>query len=841
MEQEARPGSSGFGQLLRRYRLAAGLSQEALAERARMSAEGISALERGYRRSPQRETLELLASALALDGEQRRNFAMAAHAAIARRTGSASVTVGPWPQAETAALPLALTTYVGRERDMVAIGELLREQRLVTLTGAGGIGKTRAALQAAAALGEDWEYSPRFVSLTPATDASSVAQTVAAALGAQEVPNHSLRETLLSYLNSKATLLILDNCEHVIDAAAQLAETLLASCPRVHILATSREPLRVAGEHAYRLPSLAVPSPKESQELTAAEALGYGAIALFVDRARAVNHRFEVTDERAPSLAELCRHLDGIPLAIELAAARANTLSVNALTERLAERFRLLVGGERTALPRQQTMRAVIDWSYNLLSGPEQRLFERLSVFADGCTLAAATRVCDADVQEADVFDQLCALADKSLVVADFDSDETRYRLLESFREYAREKLAARGELDALSRRHALVFLEMAREYNQAADANLDELFRAAASSELENWRAALEWTLVARNDSVLGQELAGELDTVWHTFAPVEGGRWLLAATEQIDERTPTSVLAALSSAQADIALVLGQYGAQLAHAKTALAHYRALEDALGVAQAQSRAGDALTSMGEMREGTALLLEALATARQLKNGRLTAFALRALALADAENGDYVSARQYASDAVQVLEAMGATVTAAAATELAEDEFAAGNPELAARHAAANLVIVREANLAPRMIAVRLSLLACYLNAQGEYDEAEEHAREALDLARQHKLNDVATQTVQRLAATAVLRTQSSTKSARVTLTRAACLLGFADAQRAAQRSSPMLSERLEHDRVLTVLRNAIGDVKVADAMACGSAMTREQAIEEAMAAGDRS
>ena len=213
MEQNVRSGSPGFGTLLRRYRLAAGLSQEALAERARMSIEGISALERGFRRSPQRETLELLAGALALDAEQRRDFEVAARTAVTRRQRNASVTVGPWPQTGTVGLPLALTTYVGRESDMDAIAKLLHEWRLVTLTGAGGVGKTRAALQAAHALGTDWEYPPRFVSLVSAVDASMVTQNVATAFGLQEVPNHALRETLLSNLSGKAALLILDNCE----------------------------------------------------------------------------------------------------------------------------------------------------------------------------------------------------------------------------------------------------------------------------------------------------------------------------------------------------------------------------------------------------------------------------------------------------------------------------------------------------------------------------------------------------------------------------------------------------------------------------------------------------
>jgi predicted ATPase len=840
MENEARSNMPGFGKLLRDYRLAAGLSQEALADRARMSIEGISALERGYRRSPQRETRELLAGALALNPQQRRDFELAARAAGLRRPGPASVTVGPWPQADTASLPLALTTYVGRESDMVAISALLREHRLVTLTGAGGVGKTRAALQAADALGDDWDYPPRFVSLSAVADASSVTQTVAASLGVQEVPSHSLVETLRSYLESKAVLLILDNCEHVIEPAAQLAEALLSSCPRVRILATSREPLRIAGEHAYRLPSLAVPPPHGLHRLTASGALEYGAIRLFVDRARAVNHRFELTDEHASIVAELCGRLDGMPLAIELAAARANSLSVQALTERLAERFRLLTGGERTALPRQQTMRAAIDWSYDLLSANERRIFERLSVFAGGCTLAVAARVCgDDDAREADVFDALCALADKSLVLADLNNGETRYRLLESFRQYAREKLAERGETNVLARRHALAYLEMAKALDRGAEEKIDEIWRAPVGSELENWRAALEWTLTARNDVVLGQELAAELNRVWQAFAPVEGRRWLRLAAEHSDKRTPPAVLAALSFAQANLELMLRDYAAQLAFAQTALALCRRLGDPTGIARAQSRAGVALVSMGRIPEGTALLHESLDSAQQMKNRRLTTFLLRALGLASAQNHDYETARRYAAEAVQILETMGASLTAAAAMEdLAEYEFAAGNREAAARHTVAIVTTIREAGAAPRSLAVTLNALAYYRNALMEYDEAEQCAAEALDIAWRHDLHEVANRALQRLAATAALRVQASARRSEETWTRIARVLGFVNAAAAAMRGKPMLSERREYDSILMLVRGAIGEAALDDAMTAGSALTQDQAIDESFALG---
>ena len=302
--------------------------------------------------------------------EQRTEFeAAAARSGSPRRLGAASVTAGPWSDLPSSNLPLALTNFIGRETELDEIATLIRERRLVTLTGAGGVGKTQTALQVGNTLGA---RGPTAQSALSGSHRSKIRPSWFRqsrrgwACGPE--PNRPLLETLLAYLKNRALLLILDNCEHVIAEAAHVAGNLLANCARVRILATSREPLKVAGEHTYRLPSLSLPS----------------AVALFTDCARAADHHFELSGENAPIVAELCGHLDGIPLAIELAAARVNLLSLRAIAEKLSDRFRLLSGGERSALPRQQTMRAAIDWSYDLLGSPEQRLFERLSVFVGG-------------------------------------------------------------------------------------------------------------------------------------------------------------------------------------------------------------------------------------------------------------------------------------------------------------------------------------------------------------------------------------------------------------------------------------------------------------------------
>jgi predicted ATPase/DNA-binding XRE family transcriptional regulator len=497
-------GSPDFGALLRHYRLAAGLSQDALAERARVSSQGISALERGFRRAPQRETLALLAGALALSDDQRRVFeAAAARPSLPRRRAKASVTVGPWPSAQSASLPFSLTSFVGRDVEIDEIDALIRAYRLVTVTGAGGVGKTQTALHAAAEV-SDLGEGLCFVALAPLRDPSLVASAIATALGVQEVPHRSLLETLTAYLKSKALLLILDNCEHLVEAVATVVRGVLSGCPDIRVLATSREPLATAGERTYRLPSL-------SQD---------DAIALFADRAQAVDAHFALTSENTPAIDKICRRLDGIPLAIELAAARVNVLPARELLAELDNRFRILKGGERTALPRQQTMRATIDWSYNLLSVQEQRLLQRLSVFAGGCTMAGAAAVCAwGELCEDDLLDLLSALVAKSLVVAEPYGEIVRYRLLESTRAYAAEKLVDAGESDVIADRHLRYLRDLFAELQETFKRTLrsDDLV-ATLQAELQDVRFALDDAL-ARSAVIDGGELFASIRTSWEAI----------------------------------------------------------------------------------------------------------------------------------------------------------------------------------------------------------------------------------------------------------------------------------------------------------------------------------
>jgi predicted ATPase/transcriptional regulator with XRE-family HTH domain len=826
---------------LRRYRLSAGLSQEALAERARMSTNGIGALERGYRRTPQRDTLALLCGALALNNEQRGEFeAAATHSGSRRRLGGGTFSGGAGLDAFASNLPLALTSFVGRETELDEIARLVHDHRLVTLTGAGGIGKTQTALQVGAALSETAGTPVCFVALAPISDPALVVATIASTLSVQEVPGHPLLETLVGYLKNKTLLLILDNCEHVVTQAAIVSSALLAGSPRCAILATSREPLRTRGEYTYRLPSLNVPAPETAQRLSAAEALSYGAIVLFSDRACAVNHRFVLTDQNAPAVARICRHLDGIPLAIELAAARVNMLPVHVLAERFDHRFVILTGGERTALPRQQTMRAAIDWSYDLLAAREQRTFEHLSVFAGGCTLATANAVCTGDdVVEGDVIDLLQSLVDKSILVADIDGVEPRYWLLESFREYAREKLAARGEVDAVARRHALACLLLAEQLERACDTEPDVIWRTLAQEELDNWRAALQWTLTDRNDVVLGQTLVGALHVIWAYFVPLEGQRYAAAAFELADEQTPTHVLARLGYADGIIAMQHRGYKAQLSCSERAIERFRAAGDPLGIARTQDLAGQALVSLGRITEAKTLLQQALAGARRLGNRRLVACVLRNLGYASAVDGECDAAREYVAEALPIYQALGASLGAALALDdLGECEFRAGNAELAFRLATDALATFRAVNN-ERFVAFVLSSLAMYLIALGRYEDAEERACEALVLARQQQQDVLVAWTLLHLGAIAALRPHVSTvgEPARA-YGQAARILGFVDARLEAIGSAKLYLHEQEYNRVLAVLRDSMGTGSLASLMAAGGGMTEEQAVEEVSTLG---
>jgi predicted ATPase/DNA-binding XRE family transcriptional regulator len=836
-----------FGAVLRRLRLEARMSQEELAERARLSGESISALERGRRRAPYRETIRLLSDGLRLSEDQRRELENAA-----QRPRISAVGVLPDDSADEPPpvfrarsdvdqtrqnLPLQRTSLIGRDTDVANIARLIFHDRLVTVTGAGGIGKTRTAIAVGDAVLERMPAGVWLIELAPVVQESSVAAAVAGALNVQESASRPILEILVAHLKQKSLLLLLDNCEHVVAGAAALADALLHGCPNLRILATSRESLRISGERTYRLPSLRVPTPQQALGLSAANAMGYGAVVLFAQRAQRSAHGFVLGDDNAPLVAEICRRLDGIPLAIELAAARVNVLSLQALATKLDGRLRLLSNGDRTALPRHQTMRALIDWSYDLLAPDEQRLFEYLSIFAGGCTLAAAAAVhADDVVDELGVLELLSSLVDKSLVVADLDVPEPRYRLVESSRQYAYEKLTARGDAALVAHRHAQAYVELAERLEREHDIAPDTAWFARAQLEIENWRAALRWTLVERGDRVLGQRLAGAMRAAWLAFSIAEGRRWQRAALESVDDGTPPIVAADLEYGVASVAYMYCEFETALAGCRRLIGVYEELGDRVGAARARFIAGRSLANMGRLDQGEPLIQSALDAARALGNAPLTGFALAGLARARSSTGAHAEARAYLAEAFAIYDAIGAQgYPAVALSTAAGVEFRAGDIDRAVQLSTTALAALHNFGLS-LFVSMELNYLATYLTASGRWEEARARAREALVLAQATEQYVEVLWALQHLAAVTALSSPSNGESARAPsrLEIAARLLGYVDARLTALDTPRQNLRKNDYYGVLSVLAKALGSGAVEILRSSGAALTQEQAIESA-------
>jgi predicted ATPase/class 3 adenylate cyclase len=729
-------------------------------------------------------------------------------------------------------LPAQLTSFVGRDDVMAQVLTLLARHRLVTLVGTGGAGKTRCAIQVGAELLDDSGDGVWLAELAPISDTTLVTGAIARALNVQAAPNSPILDTLIGFLKRKRLLLILDNCEHVIEEARILAASILRACPGVRILVTSREALNIEGEVLYRIPSLAVP-PK-AELLSPQNILGFGASLLFSDRASSGNNRFALTDENALHVAEICRRLDGIPLAIELAAARVKVLTPKQIAQMLDERFRLLTGGDPTALPRQQTMRALIDWSFDLLSVQERALFRKLSIFAGGFTLEAVATVCSgSDMDEITILDLLSSLVDKSLLQAEQVESGMRYRFLESTRQYARERLDEHGEYAAVAQAHASAFLALAEQLRRSWETTPDRKWFAEIEPELENFRAALSWSLSGRGNVLLGQQLAGALHQAWWSLASAEGRRWVQIARDLSNDHTPLPVMAALDLAEAELAASLVQYAASRTACERALERYREIGDPMGIAYAQRCLGLALIFLGKIEQGEALLGPALSQARALGARRLTGVALQTLADARHSVGDVSEARRLHAEALANLQAVGAERTAAnVCVNLGEAEFHGGNAQEALRWANEALTTHRAFN-ATRGVAFAQINMTAYLTALERYDEARLSARAAIGVARDAQLQVGTAWALQHLAATVVL--PANPKPAHEERNRAARLLGYADTRLRELRSSREFTEQQEYEKMLAALRAALDADEVAQLMREGSSWTEDHAVAEAM------
>lgn len=578
-------------------------------------------------------------------------------------------------------LPQQLNSFIGREEDVRAIkrslmGNLAEAEqdsapptaislpptRLLTLMGSGGIGKTRLAIQSAAELIETFPDGVWLIELAPVTDDTLLIQTVAGTLGLHEEPGIPLEQAILDYCHSKRILLLLDNCEHLVHAAAEFADRLLRRCSTVSVLATSREALGIGGETRYRVPSLSLPNPTEPISLE--RLLNCAAVQLFVERATSVKSDFQLTSDNSLAVAQICRRLDGIPLATELAAARTRSMPVTKLASRLEEGFQLLTGGSRTVLPRHQTLRALIDWSYHLLTAWEQRLFDRLSVFAGGWTLEMAEAICAGEiVSEAgeaelliadyEVLDLLTALVDKSLVIYDDDGKQGRYRMLETLREYGQERLEKTGERPFLQTRHRDYFQQTVLRAMPKLKGAEQTKGLADLTTEANNWRTALGWyaNLHARceltaNDASNWLDMVCALVHYWYVRGPISEGREWLTKVIEANRDTPTKCARAHNNAGI-LANLQGDRTTARTHYQKVLAIFRDLEQPEAIAPTLNNLALVERAEGNFEQVGIYLRESLQIYQRLNSMPEVATTLANLGIALVDQQEHTSAEEH--------------------------------------------------------------------------------------------------------------------------------------------------------------------------------------------------
>jgi predicted ATPase len=680
-------------------------------------------------------------------------------------------------------LPQQLSSFVGRERELTELRELLGRTRLLTLVGAGGLGKTRLSLQVAADVLDLFPDGVWFVELASLSDGRLVPQAVASVLGVTEEAGRPVVEALVKLSVERRMLLVLDNCEHLIEACADLARQLLQAGPHLKILSSSREPLRIAGETTYSVPALA--TPDAAQPITVDRLVQFEAARLFADRAGAAQPSFRVTAQNAAAVADICRRLDGIPLALELAAARTRSLSVESIAARLSDRFALLVGGDRTALPRQQTLRALIDWSHELLTGPERALFRRLAVFAGGFTLEAAEalrRAGDDDLP--DTLAVLGQLVEKSLVESDTEGE--RYRLLETVRQYARDRLDESAEGNEIRTRHLAFFVSLAERARPELVGPDQRQWLARLGLEWENLLAAHSWCDHAEQGAESGVRLV-------YAVKPYCFNRGLLSLGHRLT------------------AEALEREGAQGRN----LARCRVLADA----------GQYSSFMGRYGEAHAHLAESLAIAREIEDTRMIARVLQPLGMASLGQGDVAAARGYLQEALALARELGdkrelaGAINALAQLHRIQDDLEAAEPLY-------DQVVALARELGDReIIAVGLLNLAMASLGRGANDRARTVLLDALAIAEEIGSRPAGQSVVEVCAGLAALR-QEWERSAR--------FYGVAEAQISYTGIQRDPTDEAFLRPLVAKSRAALGAAKFAAAEEAGRALSYDDAIAEA-------
>ena len=760
-------------------------------------------------------------------------------------------------------LPIQPTNFIGREREMADVAALLKTARLVTLTGSGGTGKTRLSLQVAEHVEDNFKDGVWWTELAPILDPELVPASIAAALGIQEEPGRPALAGLTDWLRDKQLLLVLDNCEHLVRACAQTAEAIMRTSPQARLVATSREPLGIAGETTFRVPSMQV--PPAVQGAMPDQITEFPSVRLFVDRASQASTSFRLTDKNAAAVAQICARLDGIPLAIELAAARVSAIAPDQIAARLDDRFRLLTRGSRASLARHETLRAMIDWSYDLLTEPERALLGMASVFAGGWTLEAAERVCVFDEPEADVLELLSNLVDKSLVNMEETEEGARYSMLETTRQYAQEKLKVAGQEQRLRDRHLAHFLSLAETAEGFLRSEPQVVWLSRLERELNNLRLALEWSQTSGQAEV-GLRLATALHWFWNLRSLIREGHEWLARTLQFAESGDLSPglrgralyrvahlahylgeplaqrkamleesvalnrelndLEGCGHSLVMLAWLISDEGEALALYEEALQYARRSTNGWLVPSTLLNMADLMIDLGRDEQALGYLDECIPEFRRYGDRRGTAWSLLLLANVKVRRGDHDGASALFDESTHLfgelrfLNGVRLVVFARANMELRQREY-----QQAAMLFEENLSLARNLGLR-NAIAMGVFHLGHVLARLGDNERAAALMRESIVLFKESGLTSQIPLSLQGLAQVLVARGDPA---------RAARLIGAAQAQTDAL-GPPLNPSGIDfRAEALEAARSALGEAPYAEAFSAGQRLTLDEAVRLAL------
>jgi predicted ATPase/DNA-binding CsgD family transcriptional regulator len=716
-------------------------------------------------------------------------------------------------------LPLSLNRFVGRERELAEVKELLATTRLLTLTGVGGCGKTRLALQLATDLIAKYEHGVWWVELAALFDPKLVPQTIISALGLSEQSGHSLMNVLTDYLRSRKLLLVLDNCEHLVTACAGIVEALLQMCPQLHILTTSREALTIHGEVLWPVPPLQLPDTYYVPPLEGL--LKYESIRLFIERARAILPSFRLTSENASAVVQICRRLDGIPLATELAAARVKSLSLEQIIARLDNAYHLLTSGSRTALPRQQTLRAAMDWSYDLLTEQERSVFRRLAVFTGGFTLEAAEAICSSeDVASEEVFDILSRLLEKSLVQGRERNTRMVYHLLETIRQYSRDRLKQAGEMPLVYARHRDWYVSFAERVGpETIGPQQAEWFR-YLELEYDNIRSALEWSLV-QGDAEFAARIGAAIWHFWLYQSYFSEGRNILERTLKALPGQ-TALRARLLLAAGLLAFYSGDYPPANDLLVESLGTARVLGERQDIAYALNALGSLERSKGNYEQATLFYQECLPLLRALDEERVMSLALAGWGLTALCLGDYERAKVLCEESLVLARKRGDPQgIAGSLTSLGIALLGLGDEEQARMLCEESLALRRQL-VDKGGSAHTLMILGRVAFSQGNYERAAMHYKESLDLRQD--IGD-------REGIAAAFEGLATIAGAQGQVGHAAQLSGAAEVLREVIGAPQTPVDRSVYESAVAVMRKLLDETTFAQAWATGRKLSLEQAI----------